>query len=391
MNRKKACPECGRMVAKLARHRRTMHAPRPQDMNEGDNDITPVNEVPSASDREVLDDFSSWTSSPDGGRVSKKTSATYVSCMRRILLFLGGIALFNPTFSRIGQETFLEDTGVSAASLKPWFCALRKFITYLLKRQLHGVDRGRAAEMTDDIQTWSRSFSRQAKEDHHRCQDRDASLCPTVLASVSATLYGQNIATVNNLVSRQPPLHQDDFEMCRDYLALRLLAENGQRIGIAIIAETAQWEERKKKVDGSCTFRVQHHKTSSTHGSCVLYCSRELSSMIEKYYDHLKDCIVDNRGHLFPRWSGLQQQRGLLGRKFKKLCSNEQLTITRLRKATISATLQKGTSERVMQDLAASMNHTRRVAILHYDVRERETLAQSSSEVILQCLGPPAQ
>ena len=385
---KRSCPKCGKMVAKLTRHIRAVHANRPEA-------IAPVDDLeeqaPSTSEREVLDDFSKWMSTPDGGKLTEKTSMTYASYMRRILLLIGGINLINTNFQRIGQGTILTDTGVSATSLKPWFCALRKFVKYLLKKQLLGIDRGRAAEMTDDINTWSKAFSRQAKEEHHHCQERDADLCPMVLQSITATLYGDSIQTVNDLLAKQPPLSKDEFETCRDYLSLRLLGENGQRIGIIINAQTTQWGMRKQGLDGSCSFRVQDHKTASTHGSSVLFCCTKLTTMIDRYVIHLDTCIMYKKGHLFPCWSGIKQHRGLVSKKFKQMSDNKDFTVTRLRKAIVTTALQQGASEREMQDLAASMNHTRKVAIRHYDVRERELLAQSTSKMIIKQLRPPPQ
>jgi len=338
------------------------------------------------SNRKLLKDFSNWLHCPEGGNVSQKTSDTYASCIRRIIIFIGSIQLFSETFQRIGQESFLNDLKISASSLMPWFCALRKFIKFIMKKNLLGVDRGRAAEMTEDVNTWSKAFQRQAKVDHHICQERDAELCPKVLESVTAALYGDNQGVIKDILAKESPLIKREFEITRDYLALRLIAENGQRIGVAINAQTAEWVERIENADESCTFKVQDHKTTSTHGSSVLFCAKDLSGMFIKYKEHLDECVTTV--HLFPRWCGTKQHGGLLSQQIKKLCDNTDVTITRLRKATVTSAQTQGATERQMQDLASSMNHTRMVAIRHYDVRRRESLAQSSAQLIINQLRP---
>ena len=143
---KKPCPECGKLVAKVQRHRQAVHGVQNVGNAASENaeeDIIPASldqDQPSTSTtpstNTCLDEFKEWMKCPEGGNVSQKTADTYRSCMRRVLLFIGCITTFKTEFNKIGQSSFLKDTGVSASSLKPWFCALRKFIRFLQKKQM---------------------------------------------------------------------------------------------------------------------------------------------------------------------------------------------------------------------------------------------------------------
>lgn len=292
---KKSCQICGKSVIKMARHIRDVHGEKMKEetalsaqRDVSQQEDSPQQQTPkmNAESSECLDLFRAWCRTPEGGNGSTKTANTYRSQAARFVLLLGGVSAFVTDIHTVGQSTYLMEANVSASTLKTWFCALRKFTTFLMRNSLHGMTRDRCQEVLELIGVWSKSFRRQQRTEQSLLRETDEVLVPRVFQAVQRTLYGPGAEDdLKSMLGRDTSLPwtcKEDFVRSGDLICLRILAETGQRSGVVLNMLRTEFDSRTARGD-SWVVRVAKHKTSSSHGSAVLVLTNDTCEMMKTF------------------------------------------------------------------------------------------------------------
>jgi len=342
---------------------------------------------PGPADEDYLRRFGAWMQITDGGNVSVKTAETYVNAIKKVLAHVGGIDSFTERFSTIGNSNFLNQAAFKPGTIKSWIYALKKFVFFLKRNGLCGINALVHAEMQEDCKIWLRATLRRCRENHVRIMEHDAAVIPELKTSLTSKLQGR-FADVMEEYLRLPALSNDQFSNVRDFLSLTILAENGQRIGIILNATVAEWTHRQEMADGTFTFRVAQHKSSRSHGAACLSVTGDTESSMSRYIEHRNDLLKEKRdkGLLFPNLNGNKQQAGAANARFRKLVDSDSLTSTRIRKLTVTDAREEQIPLLEQHILARTMTHTPIVAQRHYDVRTLQSMATTSAKGIRQRL-----
>ena len=332
---------------------------------------------------DLMESFSSWLMSPDGGKLETTTAKQHSKQLRHIVQIIDEEKRWSSLLKvTLVRDKFLQGHAKSkylAGTIKSHLMSLRHFYAFLLSEEPPEVPFNKpcVVNLMDKMQRWSTSYKQESRKRHwEKLEDQHALIGSQTVNEFERSQAARDaISLLGQIVeSDSVEVTQASYTLIRDFLFVEIQTDNANRAGV-LAHMTMEELSKAQKRDSDYVILVKHQKTSASHGSARIVLTTSLYNWLRIFVEKVrpKICGDTEKNNVFLSWNGESLHSSQINKAIKSIWKKAGVkgspSSTTFRKSAVSTMHEQ--HHDLSANLADLMAHNLETARKYYRVTEK--------------------